>query len=408
MTDEYIRNKIINSTGKLKSNIVKFLSNEEIEYINNRFEDSDSFKESAVRICYNIIDKPKCTICGKPVQYIKSNKFRDTCSNRKCIVENAHNHRVATCRIKYGCDYTTQSKEMKDKSKATKQDRYGNCYWSNPQKTKDTWNNKTKEELEIIHNKTVDTCMKKYGVPNGGGSDIAIEKIKNSMLVHYGVESIFMSKEEREKWKKICLDKYGKEYYQSTDEFKDRIKANKEASIKKRKETLKNTYGDETYNNQEQRIKTITKKYGSPNYYNVDKRNETMKANNSYGKSKEEDKLYELLKKIYPDILRQYTSDKYPFVCDFYIPSKDLYIEYQGSQYHRNRAFTDSEQDMIELKELKYKAEHSNRHKENKKSQYDNMIYVWTDLDVRKRNIAKENNLNYIEIWNIDEYKNII
>ena len=34
------------------------------------------------------------------------------------------------------------------------------------------------------------------------------------------------------------------------------------------------------------------------------------------------------------------------------------------------------------------------------------MIYVWTDLDVRKRNIAKENNLNYIEFWNIEELKN--
>ena len=31
------------------------------------------------------------------------------------------------------------------------------------------------------------------------------------------------------------------------------------------------------------------------------------------------------------------------------------------------------------------------------------MIYTWTDLDVRKRNIAKENNLNYIEFWNIKE-----
>ena len=31
------------------------------------------------------------------------------------------------------------------------------------------------------------------------------------------------------------------------------------------------------------------------------------------------------------------------------------------------------------------------------------MINTWCDSDVKKRNKAKENNLNYIEFWNIDE-----
>ena len=36
---------------------------------------------------------------------------------------------------------------------------------------------------------------------------------------------------------------------------------------------------------------------------------------------------------------------------------------------------------------------------------YNQAIYVWTDLDVRKRNIAKKNKLNYIELFshNISE-----
>ena len=45
-------------------------------------------------------------------------------------------------------------------------------------------------------------------------------------------------------------------------------------------------------------------------------------------KSKEEDGIFEKLIKIYGknDIIRQYKSDVYPFPCDFYVISKDLYI----------------------------------------------------------------------------------
>lgn len=36
---------------------------------------------------------------------------------------------------------------------------------------------------------------------------------------------------------------------------------------------------------------------------------------------------------------------------------------------------------------------------------YNNAITTWTIRDVNKRNIAKNNNLNWIEFWNIDELK---
>ena len=37
---------------------------------------------------------------------------------------------------------------------------------------------------------------------------------------------------------------------------------------------------------------------------------------------------------------------------------------------------------------------------------YNNAITAWTIRDVNKRNTAKENKLNYIEFWNINELKN--
>lgn len=34
---------------------------------------------------------------------------------------------------------------------------------------------------------------------------------------------------------------------------------------------------------------------------------------------------------------------------------------------------------------------------------YQNGIYTWTIKDIEKRNIAKKNNLNYKEIWTVNE-----
>ena len=42
------------------------------------------------------------------------------------------------------------------------------------------------------------------------------------------------------------------------------------------------------------------------------------------------------------------------------------------------------------------------------KTRYDNRIFTWSVLDVKKRNIAKNNNLNFIEFWNISEFNDWI
>ena len=39
---------------------------------------------------------------------------------------------------------------------------------------------------------------------------------------------------------------------------------------------------------------------------------------------------------------------------------------------------------------------------------YNNAINTWTNRDVIKRSIAKENKLKYIEVWNIEELKDIL
>ena len=101
------------------------------------------------------------------------------------------------------------------------------------------------------------------------------------------------------------------------------------------------------------------------------------------------------------DIIRQYKSDLYPFSCDFYIKSLDLYIEYNGHWTHGKESFNKTNKEHQEIL--------NNWKKKLKSSKfYTNAIKVWTDLDVRKLETFKKNKLNYKIFWNIKEVKDFI
>ena len=146
----------------------------------------------------------------------------------------------------------------------------------------------------------------------------------------------------------------------------------------------------------------------SPEYQIHRKQQEyiTKKKNKSFCGSKEENLCFELIKEKYKDAIHQFRDNKrYPFNCDIYIPSLDLFIEYQGSEFHGRKPYEGTEEDLQKIKLWK---EHGDKicKQENKHgSRYYAMINTWTIGDVNKRNIAKQNNLNYIEFWNINEVK---
>ena len=138
-------------------------------------------------------------------------------------------------------------------------------------------------------------------------------------------------------------------------------------------------------------------------HYNLDsetirnmkiKEYETRKKNNSFIKSNLEDTFYKALLEVYDkdDIVRQYKEDRYPFACDFYIKSEDLFIELHGNWTHGGRPYDENDTScQQQLKEWQEKAKTSDY--------YVNAIYTWTNLDVRKREYAKKNNLNYQVIY---------
>ena len=104
---------------------------------------------------------------------------------------------------------------------------------------------------------------------------------------------------------------------------------------------------------------------------------------------------------VFPDVQYQYFSEEYPFACDFYIPSLDLYIEYHGSWTHGSRPFNKDDESCIEQLTIW-------QEKANTSQFYQNAIDTWTIRDVRKRQCAIDNKLNWICFYSMDDVENFL
>ena len=165
---------------------------------------------------------------------------------------------------------------------------------------------------------------------------------------------------------------------------------------------------------------TLIKKYNVDNYSKTiecqQKVYNTKTKNKTHTKSKEEDKVYNLLltKFTKDDIIRHYKSKLYPYQCDFYIKSLDLYIEYNSYWTHgwNNSkclgSFDKNNIDHILVLQKWNKKICEINFKNQLKNQYKKAIYTWTILDPLKLKTAKDHNLNYKIFWTIKEVKNWI
>lgn len=311
---------------------------------------------------------------------------------------NNQEKRKETCIKLYGVDYAMKLDVTKEKVKNTCLEVYG---VENPSqaesiktKIKECWKNKSEEELKSILEKRIETTQEIYGVENVFQSETIKEKCSNTKLLKYGDENyknIDKAKQtklsrygdenynNREKANNTCLERYGVTCYSKTKEYKNRLKPIRKEMYRKAEDTLEKKYGslDAAY-------KLI-----------CSKRNESLRKNNSFNRSNMENNLYYyLLNYFKEDIKRNYSdSVRYPFKCDFYIPSKDLFVELNAHWTHGNTPYDSNDvYCQNKLKNWQEKAKTSKFYK--------NAIYTWTDLDVRKAEIAKKNNLNYIVIYN--------
>ena len=123
----------------------------------------------------------------------------------------------------------------------------------------------------------------------------------------------------------------------------------------------------------------------------------TQKKHGTLNTSNPEEELYNILLEEFNDVIRYYSDERYKYKCDFYIPSLDLFIEYQGSMFHNGKPYTEDCEE--ELEYIKSRNEILKKKSGDRITRYDNLISTWAIRDVEKRNTAKKNNLNYLEIY---------
>lgn len=116
---------------------------------------------------------------------------------------------------------------------------------------------------------------------------------------------------------------------------------------------------------------------------------DTKKKNGTFNTSGAEEKYYKSLVDIFgaEDVVRQYRDNRYPFNCDFYIRTLDLFIELNITWTHGGKLFENTKEDLLKLEQWQDKAKTSDF--------YLAAIETWTKRDVEKFRVAKENNLRY-------------
>ncbi len=166
-----------------------------------------------------------------------------------------------------------------------------------------------------------------------------------------------------------------------------------EEVIKKIDETNLRKYNVRRYTQTEEYRNKITRTLDDIN----ERKYETHRMNNSFNESKTECIVKSLLEKKFKCVKHQYKSEKYPFECDFYVDDIDTYIEFNGTWTHGGHPFDDKNPEDLKTVET---------WRSKGTEYYSNAIYTWTDLDVRKRNVARQNGIKILEFWDLFELEN--
>ena len=204
------------------------------------------------------------------------------------------------------------------------------------------------------------------------------------------------SDEQREKTRATCLERYGAARYLDSDAGKSRMAEVRETPEFRQK--MKDIISSDDV--QEKTHQTCLDRYGVPFPMQLEetvvKVGDTKRKNGTWSKSKSEEKMYQFLCDRFgkDDVKRQYRQDaRYPFHCDFYIPSRDLFIELNATWLHGGHWFDETNPDDVQQLQLWKDLEQQG------KRFYGVAIDVWTVRDVKKRKMAEENGLNYLVFW---------
>lgn len=354
------------------------------------------FSEYLYLYHHNMIDRPKCKCCDNKVDYIDfTHGYRTYCSI-KCQTNDPDIilKGLKKKEERYGKGNLSNNK----KARQTKLERYGNQNYNNVEKNMQTCLDKYGVEHPLqsseIKKKVIKTCQERYGVSNPMQNKEISKKSLNNKIEKYGIDNI----SNQNKTKQTCLERYGVDNVYLIQEVKE-----------KSKRTKLERYGDKYYSNREKAKQTMIEKYGVENVIVLpeiqDKIYKTKKKRKTFVLSSIELQFKKWLDEHKIKYIYQYKNEKYPFICDFYFPDIDLYLEIQGNWVHGKHPYNEYNIDDCKLLQKWI----------NKNTPYYiQAIQTWTISDPRKRQWAKDHNLNWKEVFTykldelLQEIKDII
>lgn len=306
-----------------------------------------------------------CENCGKPTKFINISDGYAKCCSIKCAMPGRAKRNLE----KYGYESNfhnpklhelAHSDEANSKRKSTMKQRYGaESYMLTKdfkQKSKDYIVNH-KDEMS---DKRKQTFIKKYGVDCNFKRKEVIEKSKiashtcevnekrkQTTKLHFGVDSIFQLPEVQ---------------------VKAQQNSHTKTALDKRTKSRADHINDISY-----------------------KSEQTKRKN---GKNSKLEQLFEQLCAInnikYID--NYYLDTRYPYLCDFYLPQYDCFVEIFGGWFHNTHIYGTNNQDDNILAIWKEKAKNSKNYKQ--------AVDTWSIKDPIKLNCAKANKLNFHILWN--------
>lgn len=269
------------------------------------------------------------------------------CSMQNKAVQEKHKE---TVRTRYGVEYPTQSIEVRERIRQTNLSKYGV---------------ENLRQNHFVADKIKATCIEKYGVPYAIMSNVVREKIESVILNRYGVSNPMQNIDIQNKVKQTVLLRYGAD------------------------NVMKNPIVKHRYQNAMLDLYGVCHPYQNVKLFG--KCLQTKRNSGTFNTSSTEELLYHKLCEVFGknNLIRQYYSDEYPFFCDFYVISRNMYIELNASWTHGSCWY--------DAKNVEQRNVWEN--KAVNSAYYRNAIDVWTRRDVNKRNVARIHNLNYIVFW---------
>lgn len=432
MTDFNVIKRFEDKNGRLftgfKRLIEKPENKEYKEYLLNRFENVESPMEAIIMLRNNISEVPKCKTCGK-LMHITNNKDarkREYCSKKCMYTSEERNSNVSkglyktwaddskreeilgktneTCQRKWGVDYPTQCRKIVLKSERVQRN-------LERKKNYKTYRERFGVDRPLqnpeVHKRTQESYKRKTGYISPFQNPEVRKKLQEHFTKTYGGPTPFVSKEIKERLVKRNLELYGVAYLFELDEIQDKVKNTflekygTTCSTKNPEVAAKVSKALKTPEVREKYRQTSLRNWGTESPMHVKEVREkiwnSIRKNKSLVHSKFEERIYKWILKRFGSsyVIRQYTEERYPWHCDFYIQPLDLFIEVQGMWTHGKHPFDKNNPEDLELLD-RWKIG-------TEKSQFfKSAIRTWTITDVLKRETAKKNNLKYLEIFNYE------